>query len=203
MWATVRTHRVIAAVTVLYVVALTSYGVLTDSPLAIPYLIQMIALSWVVVRLDARHAFSRTALAGLSLWGLLHMLGGIIAVGDATLYETWLFPVLRWDHVVHAIGFGFGGVATVEAFRPWMAEPVSPGAAAWVAFLGSASIGAINETVEFVASQLLSFANVGDEVNTGLDLIANAVGGGVAAMFVRRQVAREERADPPGTVTDS
>lgn len=203
MWATVRTHRDIAAFTVLYVVVLTSYGLLTGSPLALPYFLQMVALSWLVLRLDARHAFSRRTLSGLSLWGLLHMLGGIVAFGDVTLYETWLLPVLRWDHVVHAVGFGFGGIAAFEAFRPWMAEPVSPAAAAWVAFLGSASIGAINETVEFLASQLLPFANIGDELNTGLDLIANAVGGVVAAVYIRRQVARKAMEDIQEAGADS
>lgn len=192
MWTSVRNHPVIAGFTALYTVALVAYGLANDSPLAVPYLVELVALAWLVLRLDRREPFTRWALGGLSLWGLLHMLGGMIEIDDATLYETWLLPVLRWDHIVHAVGFGFGGIAVFEAFRPWMTRPVTPAAAAWVAFMGSAAVGAINETVEFLASQMLTFANIGDEVNTGLDLVANTVGGLVAAWGVHRRVERRQ-----------
>jgi putative membrane protein len=183
-------HPVIAASTAVYTAGWAAYGLAVDSPLAVPYLIQMVVLAWLVVRLDQRRPFTTVVLAGLSLWGFLHMIGGMVTIGDATLYETWLLPVLRWDHVVHAVGFGFGGMAVFETFLPWMSLPVTPRAAAWVAFMGSAAIGAINETVEFVASRVLDFANIGDEVNTGLDLVANMFGGFVAAWFVHRRVSR-------------
>ena len=190
MRSSLRAHPVIAAVTAVYTVGWAGYGLAVDSPLAVPYLLQMVALSWLVVRLDVRRPFSRIALVGLSLWGFLHMIGGMVTIGDATLYETWLIPVLRWDHVVHAVGFGFGGIAFFEAFEPWMREPVTPAAAAWTAFLGSAAVGGLNETVEFVASRFLEFATIGDEVNTGLDLVANATGGAVAAAIVHRRTSK-------------
>jgi putative membrane protein len=184
MRSRVRAHPVIAAVTAVYIVWWAGFGLAVGSPLAIPYLVEMVVMVWLVLSLDRRHPFGTWTLAGLSLWGFMHMIGGMLPVGDATLYETWLWPVLRWDHIVHAVGFGFGGVAVFEAFSPWMVSPPTRGAAAWVAFMGTAAIGAINETVEFIASRVLPFANVGDTVNTGLDLIANAVGGLVAALVL-------------------
>ncbi len=196
MKSSLRAHPLIASATAAYMVGWTGYGIAVDSPLAVPYLIQMMVLAWLVVRLDERHPFTTVVLAGLSLWGFLHMIGGILTIGEVTLYETWLLPVLRWDHVVHAVGFGFGGVAVFEAFLPWMSQPVSAATAAWVAFMGSAAIGAINETVEFIASRMLDFANIGDEVNTGLDLVANMVGGLVAAWLVHRRVSRRQPGNP-------
>ena len=193
MRQTLQAHPRIATATVAYMAGWTAFGLAVDSPLAIPYFVQMVALSWLVIRLDQRRPFTTVVLAGLSLWGFLHMIGGLLPIGGATLYETWLLPVLRWDHVVHAVGFGFGGVAVFEAFLPWMSLPVTARAAAWVAFMGSAAVGAINETVEFVASRILDFANIGDEVNTGLDLVANMVGGLVAAWFVHRRVSHPRR----------
>lgn len=194
MGSSLRDHPIVASVTAAYTVGLGGYGIATGSPLAIPYLLEMAVLIWLVVRLDARRPFSPFVLWGLSLWGLMHMAGGMLEFGGDTLYETWLFPFLRWDHVVHAVGFGAGGVAVFEAFLPWMTTPPEAGAGAWVAFMGSAAIGALNETVEFLASRVLPFANVGDEVNTGLDLIANTVGGAVAAWIVYRWAVRRHGA---------
>ncbi|MDH4116178.1 MAG: DUF2238 domain-containing protein [Acidimicrobiia bacterium] len=182
-----RAHPMIARLTALYIVAWTAIGLTRGSPLAIPYLLEMVALTTLVLVLDRRRPFSTGILAGLSLWGFLHMAGGMTPVGDSTLYETWILPVLRWDQLVHAVGFGFAGVAVFEVFMPWLVSPPRPAAAAWLAFLGSAAIGAINEAVEFLASQLLPFANVGDATNTGLDLIANSVGGAAAAFVSYRR----------------
>lgn len=186
-------HPAIASTTAIYVLALAGYGLAADSPLAVPYLVQMVALSWLVLALDKRSPFSTVTLTGLSLWGLMHMVGGMVSIDGATLYETWLVSFLRWDQLVHVVGFGFGGIAAFEVFTPWLAKPVSPAAAAWTAFIGSAAIGAINETIEFIASRLLPFANVGDAINTGFDLIANAVGGACAAWWVHRSRQVEAR----------
>jgi hypothetical protein len=181
-------HPWIAGVTAGYVVAWTVFGALVASPLALPYFLEMVAVSVLVLRLDLRHPFSSLALAGLSLWGFLHMAGGMIPVGDDNLYATWILPVLRWDQVVHVVGFGFAGVAMFEVFEPWFSSPPSPVGAAWTAFLGSAAIGGLNETLEFLAALVLPFADIGDEVNTGLDLVSNTVGGLVAAWVVYRRV---------------
>ena len=189
MRARLRAHRVIAAVTVIYVLGWLGFGISVDSPLAVPYFVEMVALIWLILALDSRSPFSRGTLAGLSFWGFLHMMGGMLPIGESTLYETWVLAFLRWDHVVHAVGFGFGGVAAYEAYLPWLRTPPTPAGGAWTAFMGTAAIGAINETVEFLASQLLPFANVGDEVNTGLDLIANTVGGAVASWYVYRKLS--------------
>lgn len=191
MRRTIRAHPALASTTALAVVAWGAYGLARGSPLALPYLVELAVLATFVGWLDSRHPFRRATLAGLSLWAVLHMAGGMLDIEGVTLYETWLLPVLRWDQLVHAVGFGFGGVAVFEAFQPWLGSDSGPAAAAWVAFMGSNGIGAVNEVVEFIASRLLTFANVGDEVNTGLDLIANAVGGAIAAWVCHRRVTRD------------
>jgi hypothetical protein len=187
MRSRIAAHPWLAAATLAYVVVWALVGFLVDSPLALPYSLEMAAVSWLVLRLDLRHPFSTMTLAGLSLWGFLHMAGGMIPVGEANLYETWILPVLRWDQLVHAVGFGFAGVAMFEVYEPWLSENPAPRAAAWTAFLGASAIGALNEAIEFLASQVLPFANIGDEVNTGLDLIANTLGGLAAAWIVHRR----------------
>lgn len=196
MRSRIRAHPAIAGVTAIYSVGWLLFGLGAGSPLAVPYFVEMVVIGWLVLRLDRRHNFTTATLGGLSFWGFIHMVGGILPVGDSTLYETWILPFLRWDHVVHGVGFAIGGIAAFEAFVPWLQTPPPPSAAAWVAFLGTAAIGALNETVEFLASRVLDFANIGDEVNTGLDLIANTVGGFVAAWIVYRRLSKAPSLDP-------
>jgi hypothetical protein len=44
--------------------------------------------------------------------------------------------------------------------------------------------GALNEVVEFAATQLLPDTNVGGYVNTGWDLVFNLVGSAAAALAI-------------------
>jgi len=141
------------------------------------------------------------ALWCLSLWGLLHMAGGLLILPDswpadaapdhpAVLYGLWLIPQrLRYDHVIHAYGFGVTTWICWQGLRAAIArrgkidrQNVRPtfglltlAAAAGLGF------GALNEVVEFAATLLVPETNVGGYVNTGWDLVANTVGSLLAA----------------------
>lgn len=128
----------------------------------------------------------------LSLWGLLHVIGGVLEVpdgwpvdGDKRSFYSWeIIPgVLVYDKPVHAFGFG---VATWVCWRGLCATCGStrrtPGRLTLAALAGI-GLGAMNEVIEFIASQNMD-TNVGGYVNTGGDLIANAVGAGVAILLI-------------------
>ena len=79
------------------------------------YIVIMLVLGSVIWFADRRVGFSPLVLWGLSGWGLVHMAGGLIAVPESwpingehrVLYSLWLIPdLLKYDHVVHAFGFG-------------------------------------------------------------------------------------------------
>jgi hypothetical protein len=145
------------------------------------------------------------ALWALSIWGLLHMMGGLVHVpagwptqGESTvLYSLWLIPGrLKYDQVVHAYGFG---VTTWVCWQALAAAFRSRGLVprptfgllvlVWAAGLG---FGAVNEVVEFAAVLLIPNTNVGGYVNTGWDLVANMTGATVAALLI----ARSHRGEP-------
>jgi hypothetical protein len=68
----------------------------------------LIVAAWVVWK-QRSVRFDLPILWGLTIWGLLHMAGGNIRVGDDILYGLQLIPVvLRYDQLVHAFGFGTG-----------------------------------------------------------------------------------------------
>jgi hypothetical protein len=108
------------------------------------------------------------------------------------LYSWWLIPgYLKFDHVVHAFGFGVTTLVCWEGLRAIVAGQddralVRP-TAGMLVLSGAAALGfgALNEVVEFAATLLVPETNVGGYVNTGWDLVANAVGATIAACSIR------------------
>jgi putative membrane protein len=130
----------------------------------------------------------------LSIWGLMHMMGGLVPVPvtwtiDGTkhvLYSLWLIPyVLRYDNLVH--GFGFAAITwafwhllriRVKAQRPTIGLLA-------LCMLAGMGLGALNEIVEFIATLSFASTNVGGYANTCEDLIANFAGALVTACLIR------------------
>ena len=79
------------------------------------YVVVMLILIAIVGVVHARVHFSTGLIWALSVWGLLHMAGGLVPIPHAwpidgdirVLYSLWLIPgALKYDQVVHAYGFG-------------------------------------------------------------------------------------------------
>lgn len=161
------------------------------------YLIVMcvlMAAAWMVHRAIRLHPL---ALWGLSIWGLLHMAGGLVPIPDAwprlggkVLYNLWLVPnVLKYDQLVHAYGFGlmtwicWQGLQRAFAHRSVTVRPT--GGLLTLCVAAGMGFGALNEVVEFAAVMSLPGTNVGGYENTGWDLVSNLVGCVLAAVAIR------------------
>lgn len=167
----------------------------------------VMAIQAVLVVVTHRHcAFTRPVLWGLSLWGLAHMVGGLVPVPESwpingpirVVYSWWIIPNrLKYDQVVHAFGFGvmtfvcWQGMSAIirhaNPSRPW--RPTFGALLLCVA--ASTGFGALNEVIEFVATLLVPKTNVGGYVNTGWDLVFNLFGAIVAAFWIRLTWPRE------------
>lgn len=162
------------------------------------YIAVMAILIIVVLQVDRRVQLTSAALWCLSIWGLLHMAGGLVHVpagwpvnGDSNvLYNLWLLPGrLKFDQAVHAWGFGVATWVCWQGIRAALrgqgGQPVRPTAGLLVlAAAAGMGLGAVNEVVEFAAVLLLPNTNVGGYMNTGWDLVANLVGCIVAAVLI-------------------
>ena len=185
MLARLRAHPGLIAVVGVYYFGFLALGLATGNTQVPYYAVFMGLLLAFVAFWDSRRHFSNLVLWGLALWGALHMAGGMIPVsGDRVLYNLWLLPFVRFDHVVHAIGFGFAGMAFWESVRPTVDQTVASGAA--ITMVGGLGFGALNEMVEFLITRVVPDTNIGEFENTGWDLVANTVGAGLAALWVRR-----------------
>lgn len=144
----------------------------------------------------ARHGLSRLTLTGLVVFALGHVAGGMLPVGDGFLYSQWIVePVVRYDNLQHAIGFGVVGMAGWEVLRHRLEPVPDPVVTWWVVVATAMAVGSVNEVIEWILTLTIPGTDVGGYDNTARDLVANMVGGIVAGTWVawRRVVAPSRR----------
>lgn len=204
--------------TAAYLVAASVSAIQADNREFVFYILVMAILIWAVVMVHRHCNLSRPLLWCFSVWGLLHMAGGLVRIPEAwpyngsqsVLYSLWLIPgKLKYDQVVHAYGFGITTWLCWEALRnglrrryelrvdPTLGLVILCGA-------GGMGFGAFNEVVEFIATIAFQETNVGGYVNTGWDLVCNAIGAAFAGSVIwlrgrKRAIRLGNRPDgPPG-----
>ncbi|CAN5817554.1 hypothetical protein BH24ACT15_BH24ACT15_06620 [soil metagenome] len=192
MTALISAHRALVIFFILYYVGLIVYGVARGATQTIFYVVFVGGGALLVGWLYPRARFSALVLWGLALWGLAHMVGGLVAFGGTIVYDFSLRGgEFRFDKVVHFFGFGFATLAAYELLRQTVADNAPARAVAITAAFVGLGVGAINETIEFVITLLPGESNVGGFSNTGWDLVANALGAAAAAWAAPRLEARE------------
>jgi len=160
------------------------------------YIAVVVLLGIAVFAVHRKAHLGPGVLWGLSLWGLLHMIGGLVSVPDMfsiagdkrVFYSLWIIPeYLKYDHVIHAYGFGIATWLCWEALSSAFPGAKPTFGLLTLCVLGGMGLGAFNEVVEFMAVLLMPNTNVGGYVNTGWDLIANMVGASSAAYILWRR----------------
>ena len=167
------------------------------------YIVVMSGICAGILLLHWRVRLSTALLWALSIWGLLHMAGGLVSVpeswpinGDVrVLYSWWIIPkgdgpggYLKYDNIVHAYGFAIATWMCWEALQGAIVGQIGQRPRATVGlmllcFAAGCGLGAFNEIVEFAAT-MMAETNVGGYVNTGWDLVSNAVGCAVAVVLI-------------------
>lgn len=156
------------------------------------YIVVVLMLGAWAVTLHYNFFFPPTLLWALSLWGLMHMLGGLVGIppdwhheGKPVLYSWWLIPgYLKYDHIVHAYGFAIVTWGAWRCLLPKLQKAFPTAGVLALCIFISMGAGALNELIEFMATLLLPDTNVGGYVNTGWDLVSNTVGACGAALWI-------------------
>jgi hypothetical protein len=187
----------VASFTLCYWLVSTVVAASTGNSEFLFYVVVMVFLIALVSVVHIRVNLSMGALWALSVWGLAHMLGGLVVVPEGwpvnsesrVLYSWWLIPdLVKYDHVVHVYGFGVTTWVCWQAMKqslPMGAGQVRPTLGLMVlAAAAGMGFGALNEVIEFAATVLLPNTNVGGYYNTGWDLVANVLGVTIAALLI-------------------
>lgn len=177
--------------TAAYVTGFSAWFIARGNLEFIWYVLTMAILIGLIARGLRKAEFPAALLWALSLWGLAHMAGGGVPVGDGVLYSWVLWPllgtgemtILKYDQVVHAYGFGVTAWLLWHLMTRHFPQIRDSATALVYPALGAMGLGAVNEIVEFAAVVALPDTNVGGYYNTALDLAFNAAGA-IAAMAI-------------------
>ena len=163
------------------------------------YIAIMLLLGAAIYWVHSKVGLSPALLWCLSVWGLMHMAGGLLECPAAwptagktrVLYNLWIIPgYFKYDQLTHVYGFGVTTwlcwQALSESLRGEGVEVVRPtlGRLTLCAAAGM-GFGAFNEIVEFVATLTIPETNVGGYRNTGWDLVSNLAGCLIAGVWIR------------------
>jgi len=133
--------------------------------------------------------FPNGIIVGVTIWGLMHMLGGSIMTADGVLYAWRILPIfdgggefyiLKFDQVVHAFLYGVVGLMFLHTLQNIIGIKDRRTLVAFIAIFAAAGFSIINEIVEFLAVVNLPETGVGGYHNTVLDMIFNLAGAAIA-----------------------
>jgi hypothetical protein len=183
----------IIAFTLLYLIVGLNASLTGGNWEFVVYITVVAGLGLLVLAIRRRAGFTYGLLWALSIWGLLHVIGGLVPVPHdwpiagtkRVFYSWWIIPgLLKYDNPVHAYGMGVATWACWQGLRTATGLRTPTAGTLAIAALAGIGLGALNEVVEFIATLFLD-TNVGGYRNTGFDLIYNTVGAVIAAYVIR------------------
>lgn len=202
---TLRKYWRIALFNLAYVFAFGAYYVSIKNFEFLWYVLVLLFFFFLILLTLHRSRFDATILWGLSLWGLFHMAGGGIPVGDGVLYGYRIIPlfdggedffILKFDQFVHAFGFFVATLVGYHLLKLYLNEKTNWAVVYFLLVALGSGFGALNEIVEFIAVVVFQETGVGGYANTAIDLVFNTFGALCAVAFIhirRKKNPAEER----------
>jgi uncharacterized membrane protein YjdF len=127
----------------------------------------------------------------ISIWGLMHILGGSVPTPDGVLFAYKIYPfmdyggdfyILKYDQVVHMFLYGVMTLVFLHVLRHTFNIIGHTWIVVLIALMASMGVSAMNEIMEFLIAVSVERNGVGGYENAMLDLIFN-FSGGVAALI--------------------
>ncbi len=186
-----RNRVIIGLFTAAYIIGFGTWFISQGNYEFVWYVATMLVFIVLIIATLRTSQLSDRILFLLSLWGLLHMLGGGIRIGDHVLYAQVLYPfhvdgdftLLKYDQVVHAFGFA-AAAGALHSILLRMAPTMRTFGRIMFPALASMGLSVINEIIEFLAVLLISDTWVGGYYNISLDLVFNTIGAFLAVVLI-------------------
>lgn len=183
----------------LYILGFTFYYAAQRNYEFMLYIGVLVVLFVLVFFLQRRVKFSYTLLWMLSIWGLLHLMGGGVHFpADKVLYR-WVpvelynahdtageFVILKFDQILHFYIYFVMSFVLAHLFSTYISRTSSSVRVAFFVILASMGLSVINELIEFGAVVYMGKTGVGGYYNTLLDLCFNTLGAVVGGIIATR-----------------
>jgi len=156
------------------------------------YIAVIILFFILILATNKKHNLSNGVLWGLTIWAFMHMAGGSLLHNGAIWYKWQLieivnnpdFFILRYDQLVHFIGFGIATLIGYQLLNPYLNKKVNWKVLSVLIVLLGMGIGALNEIIEFLAVVIIPETGVGGYYNTMLDIVFNTLGAICAVIWI-------------------
>ena len=171
--------------TLAYLFLFSLYAVLNDNFEFLYYSVVLSGLLFGLVSYSKKVFYPLEIVAGLVIFGLLHILGGNLIVDGVRLYDYWFVDGLfKFDNLMHALGSFLVGIVAYSFISPYIKE-IPPELGWSTLVLIVMGVGAINEVLELLAVVFLGAADeVGGYFNNAVDLVFNLIGGSLSAVSI-------------------
>ncbi len=186
-------EKAVLTFTALYTAAFAAYFIVNFNVEFIGYIGVIVFVFALLYGTLDKTRIPASLLWGISIWGLLHMMGGSVPTGDGVLY-TWRmvtlfdgggeFYILKFDQFVHAYLYAVVALLFLHLLRNYLGQKHPPLLIGFIALMAALGVGAVNEIIEFVAVLLVPDNGVGGYYNTLLDIVFNFTGAILAVLGV-------------------
>jgi len=183
-----RNDQLVVFFTLFYTIFFTIYAIIKGNYEFIFYSLVFLMLFELGIYIHKKVQLPAFIIIGLSLLGFMHILGGNLSIGETRLYDKiFLFGMLRYDNIIHAVGSILATFVLNELFYSIIERGtiIERRFYYFSLFLMGLGVGLINEIVELVAVVFLNAqAGVGDYLNNAIDLVYNSIGVIIAVIIL-------------------
>lgn len=157
----------------------------------IAYIVMILVVVGGALLLSERANLPHWQLWLLSIWGLLHVLGGAIQIDDGVLFAYRIYPlldlggefyILKYDQIVHMYFYGIAALLSHHVLCEVCKVRTHATLLSILAILVACGVGTLNEIIEFILSVNFE-SGVGGYANNMLDLIFNLMGAATAMIL--------------------
>jgi uncharacterized membrane protein YjdF len=184
-------RAIIFILTITYMIGFIFLGIINQNKEFLFYTLIILTLISILILNDKKLRLPSNLLAGLSFFGFIHVLGGIVYIQEVRLYDLWLLNgFIRYDNLVHFVGSFFSAYGIHYLISPYLTKEAKENKfiEGMIIVLATLGIGAIHEIIELITVIYLQKGpEIGGYFNNALDLVYNMIGSIIAVLWFNRK----------------
>jgi len=182
--------RILFVITISYMIFFMFASIFKTNYEFLYYTGIMVVFLFIISKYHKSLQMSSTLIAALSVFGMLHVMGGNLNIGAIRLYDLWLIPgVFKYDNLMHMVLLFLSTIFAYNLLYPHLDKKLehSKILLSLLLILIASGFGAFIEIFELIG--VLFFGSgpaVGNYLNNAFDLVFNLLGSILACVVLIR-----------------